>query len=339
MRKNVSNKYKHFRQSWAASTFFVLALLTLSVEISAQRVIVFSFEQDRGTPATEWIGTGLAVALDESLLMAEIPCITYDEMKRYYELEGMVKKPQLSGAAKVALAKQFGAAVAGSGSYSVEGDMIRTRMRVWDVSSDLREIGRWEDEEKLQNLLSLSRQLLDHLLRAIAKNPPPYSNISPEAFESYIRGRITDDPTLQEVYFRRALELAPEYDNAACHLAAVLREKGRIEDSKRILDGLEKKKFAKAYLSLLLLAEFRMAEGRHADAQRLLMASLNAREGAEAHLALAKLYIKVGKPDEALKELAIVERFGSFDEEIEAVKQELRPPKEGLATGTQEVEK
>ena len=299
----------------------------------AQRVLVFPLVQEKGAPATEWIGTGLAVALDESLAVDRIASVPYEELRRYYDQENLVASPSFSRTSRVALAKELGAGVLVEGTFRVQGGRVETRLVAFKLSVDLERMGTWTEREALSDLLGLTRKLLEDLLTALGKAVPPASPVDPAAFESYIRGRIAEDLTLQEVYFRRALEIAPQYENARCHLAMALRDRGHLPESRALLESLEGKSYAKAYLGLLLLAEIRMAEGKLAEARKLLYASLKARDGSEVHLALARLNLKEKKIPDADRELVMARQFGSLDEDIESLQQEIQAEKASTVEG------
>jgi len=104
----------------------------------------------------------------------------------------------------------------------------------------------------------------------------------------------------------------------------VLKAAGEFQESRELLEQLEPQTYPKAYKGLLLLAQFRMTEGDFPEARRLLLASLEAREGAEAHIELARLYLNERKPEEASRELAVAEQFGTMQEEIEGLKEAIR---------------
>jgi hypothetical protein len=318
------------RGRWILPVVSLIAFTLAALPARAQRVLVFPLVQEGGAPTTEWIGTGLAVALDESLAVDRIASVPYEELRRYYDQENLVASPKFSRTARVALAKELGAGVLVEGTYKVVGDRVETKLRAFDLSVDLGRKGSWTEREAFNNFPGLTQKLLDDLLTALGKPVPPPAPVDPGAFESYIRGRIADDLTLQEVYFRRALEIAPGYDNARCHLAMALRDKGQLAESRSLLESLEGKSYAKAYLGLLLLAEIRMSEGKLADSRKLLHASLKARDGSEVHLALARLNLKEKKYDDAERELVMARQFGSLGEEIDSLREEIqaeRPPK------------
>jgi len=300
-------------------------VLAASAPAFAQRILIYPLEQEKGSDSTRWIGTGLAVGLDETLSLNRLPNVPYEELQAYYRQEGLVGSPEFSLSALTGLARQLGAGILVTGEYRVEDERMAVRLEVLDLSEDPKSLGNWEEREVLGNLLlmtrRLSRRLHEVIGRRVAENPPA---VSPGAFESYIRGRIAEDPTLQEVYLRGALEIEPGYDNARCQLAEVLKAAGEFQESRELLEQLEPQTYPKAYKGLLLLAQFRMTEGDFPEARRLLLASLEAREGAEAHIELARLYLNERKPEEASRELAVAEQFGTMQEEIEGLKEAIR---------------
>lgn len=296
-------------------------------------MLVYPLTQEGGSPSGEWIGTGLAVALDEALAVGRIASVPYEELRRYYDQEDLVSRPAFSAASRVALAKQLGAGVLVEGSFTLRGDSLETHLRALDLSGDLRSMGSWGERSPLSDLPGLTQKMLDHLLTAMGRSVPPPVPVASSAFESYIRGRIAEDLTLQEVYFRRAIEIAPDYDNARCHLAMTLRDKGQLAESREILETQEGRTYAKAYLGLLLLAEFRMARGKLPEARRLLLASLRARDGAEVHLAMARLNLREKRYEEAERELVMAGTFGSHEEEIDVLRQEIQGERAAAAEG------
>jgi len=307
-------------------SFVLIACALLALPAWAQRVMIFPLVQEQGPPSANWIGTGLAVALDESLTRGGIPNISYEGLRRYYEQGGLVDDPAFNIPSQIGLARQLGAGVLVSGTYRVEGESLDVHLRALAVSGDLKVLGSWQDREDLQSLLALTRKMGEKLFLALGRAWAPPPDVSPVAFESYIRGRIAADPTLQEVYFRKATEIQPDYYDAACCLAITLRATGRLTEGTKLLEDLQSKTYSKAYLGLSSLAEARMEEGRLAEARQLLLASLKAEESPAAHIDLARLYAKQGKSKEALTELVMAEKFGTDQDEIEALRRQLPPP-------------
>jgi len=299
----------------------VLAVLLLLVRpVWAARVLVLPADLEAGPTGAEWIGTGLAFALDEAMARAGVPHVPLEHVRSLYEQEGLVASPRFSTPSRVALARQFGADVLVTGSFHVEGERLTVRMEALEVQGDLRRLGRWEVLKPLHELLGLTETLGRGLFDVLGREWPALPDVGPQAFESYVRGRIAEDLTLQEVYLRKALELAPGYLEAQCYLAIVLKETGRISEASQSLERLSHASFSRSYLALASLAEIRLEEGRLKEAWSLFMRSLKAGESPEAHLGLARLYLRQKKNAEALRELKVAESFGTHQEEIESLR-------------------
>jgi len=304
--------------------------MALAAPLWAQRVLVMPPVQAQGSPSTLWIGTGLAVALGETLTQGGVPTVAFEDLRSYYEQAGLVETPSFTLASQLGLARQIGAGVLVGGTYEVTGESVAVNLQALSTAGDLKQLASFRETQTLQELLALTRKLGEDLARALGRSWAPPAAVSPQAFESYIRGRISTDPTLQEVYFRKAMEIQRDYDDACCYLALVLRSAGRLSESTALLVELEKKTYSKAYLGLLTLAEVRMDQGRLAEARKLLLASLKASESAEGHIGLSRWYARQNKTKEALTELVMAERFGTHQADIDALRrqiQEAQPPK------------
>ncbi|MEJ2421151.1 MAG: hypothetical protein P8018_05385 [Acidobacteriota bacterium] len=307
----------------------VLAALIICLAVpwtafQAQRLVVFPLKQTRGPMSTEWIGTGLAVGLDEAVVLAGMVPVTVADLRSYYEEQDLISQPDFTLASQVALARNLGAGLMVTGSYSVVDDKLKVDLKALEVGENPTLKGEWHEETGLRNLLELTQRLRDDLLKAMGKGPVEGPKVAPEAFESYIRGRIATDPTLKEVYFSKAVEIQPDYYDAQCYLAIVLRKAGRITESEKILDKLVDKHYAKAYLGLVTLARIKMNQGHLMEARALLLKSLKVMENPEAHLALADWYLRQKKVDDAARELKMAEKFGTHQDQIDALQEKLK---------------
>jgi hypothetical protein len=307
------------RRGWLRSAILLVATI-LGSPVLAQRVLVFPLDQTAGPVSSAWIGTGLAVALNEALVSGGVSCIPAEDLQKVFEQEGLVRNPTFAAPSQVALARQLGASSVIRGSYAVEERSLKVHLEAYEVAGDVRLLGKWDETRDIDGLLDVTVRLAQSLFAAMGKPWLGYTPAPPPAFESYIRGRIALDPTLEEVFLRKALEISPDYAEAACYLAMVLQESGRTTEATGLLVPLEKRPFAKAYLALATLASIRLDEGRLQEAQRLLVASLKAAENPEAHIGLARLYLRQKRYAETLRELVVAERFGTHQEEIEALR-------------------
>ncbi len=249
------------RRPWVLAWTILLAFL-LTSPAWGQRVLVMPPQQAAGSPSTNWIGTGLAVALGEALTTGGVPTVPFEDLRSYAEQAGLVESPTFTIPAQVGLARQIGAGTLVAGTYEVAGEAVAVHLQVFSVAGDLKRLASLEESQDLSQLLALTQKLEGDLFKTLGREWTPPAQVSPQAFESYIRGRIADDPTLQEVYFRKAVEIQPDYYDASCYLALTLRATGRITECTTILGNLEKKSYSKAYLGLLTLAEIRMEQGR-----------------------------------------------------------------------------
>jgi len=293
----------------------------------AQRAVVFPLDQASGPPTASWLGTGLAVALNDALVVAGAPTVPAEDLTAYYEQEGLVSQPRFSAAAQVALARQLGAGTAVRGTYRVDGGSVTADLEALSVAGDLKRLGRWSETAPLADLSGLLRRLRDGLLGSMGIQPGPDTPRKPEAIEAYIRGRIAEDPTLREVYFRKAAELEPEWDDARCYLAVALAEEDRTTEAKALLEALRERVYPKASLGLVTLGLLRMDEGAIGDARKLFLESLHRGENPDAHMALARLAMKLGHLEEAGRELRVAESFGTHQEAVDAAREELRHTK------------
>lgn len=301
----------------------LLAVLALSVPAWGQRVLFVPLAQSQGANSTAWIGTGLVVALSEALTQNGVPTVPFEDLRSYYEQAGLVEQPAFTLAAQLGMARQIGAGYLVGGTYEATADSLAVNLHLYALSGDLKRVASFQESQNLQELLALTGKLSQDLSGALGRswNPPP--PVSPQAFESYIRGRITEDPTLQEVFFRKALEVQPDYYDAMCYLALVLRESGRISEATTLFVQLEPKTYSKAYLGLVNLAEIRMDQGKLPQARTLILKSLKASESAEGHIAMAQWYRRQNKNREALTELKVAERFGTHQDEIDALRHQI----------------
>ncbi|MGC8763159.1 MAG: tetratricopeptide repeat protein [Acidobacteriota bacterium] len=319
------------------------AALALGSPAWAVRVAVAPFTPEGEAPAsTAWIGPGLAFVLNESLARAQVPYVPLEHLREVYDQEGLVAEPRFAKPSLVSLARQLGSGILVTGRYRLAGEELSVSMEALDLRGDLKRLGRWEVREPVTALLALTEDLGRDLFAVLDTPWPEMPPISPAAFESYVRGRIATDPTVAEVYLRKAVELQPTYDEASCYLALLLRNAGRVTEARSILERIAKRPFSRSAVALAALAGIRLEEGRIAEAWNLYVRSLKAGETPEAHLGLARLYLRQKKYAETLKELRMAETFGVYQEEIELLRSQAQPappPAPGASREGAEAEK
>ncbi|NMB99178.1 MAG: tetratricopeptide repeat protein [Thermoanaerobaculaceae bacterium] len=301
--------------------FFLLFLFTLNA--SAERVLVFPFTQQNGDIKTLWLEMGLAAAVEESLSYNNILCVSIDDLENYFKEQNLVSQPNFSLSAQLGLARTLGATHLLSGKYKFENGLIVVECSFFDLEYSLKKGKEIAKSDKIENLRSIAEDIAKIFVESCEKSFKSYPSVAPEAFESYIRGRIATDPILKEVYFRKATELAPDYYEAKCLLAIVLEEENNTTESMKILEELKNKNYSKSSLGLRFLDELKMKQGKLSEAIELIKSSLKSAENSESHLLLAKIYLKQGKKEDALKEIRIAESFGTHGEETQKILEEI----------------
>lgn len=296
---------------------FLIFFLLLGLNINAERVLVFPFSQENGDIKTLWLEMGIAAAVEESLSYSGILCVSIDDLENYFNEHNLVSQPKFTLSAQLGLARSLGATHLLTGKYRFENDVLIVECSIFNLETIVKKEKDFTKADKVQNLRALSEDIAKVFVENFGKVFKNYLKIPPEAFESYIRGRISDDSTLKEVYFRKAAELAPEYYEAKCLLAAVLEAENNTTESIKVLEELKSKNYSKASLGLRLLGELKMKQGKFSEAIELAKSSLRSAENSESHILLAKIYLKQGKKEEAMKEIRIAQSFGTHSEEIQ----------------------
>ena len=305
----------------------VVLFLVASLPLFAERVLVFPFTQKGDDISTLWLEMGVSAAIEESLLDNGVRCVPIDDLENYFKEKKLVSQPKFSLSAQLGLSREFGASHLLTGIYSITDGTISIEMKVFSLERDVIAKGSWRSSGYVKDLRRIAEELSKNFLESAGRKFKSFPAVDPEAFESYIRGRIVLDPTLREVYFRKALEIEPSYLDARCLLALTLNEEGEISEALRILESLKKQSYARSSLGLKTLGELKMEAGRLSEAKELFISSLRQVENAEGHLLLARLYLKQGKKEEALKEARVAERFGTHNDEAAELIDEINKEK------------
>lgn len=302
--------------------FFVFLFL-FTFKASAERVLVFPFSQQNGDIKTLWLQMGIAAAVEESLSYNGILTVSVDDLENYFKEQNLVSQPNFPLSAQLGLARTLGVTHLITGNYKFENDLLVVECSILDLEFSLKKIKELKESDKLENLRTLSEKIAKFLIEIFGKSFKNYPEVPPEAFEAYIRGRIATDIILKEVYFRKSVEICPDYCEAKCLLAIVLEEEKNTTESLRILEELKNKNYSKSSLGLRFLGELKMKQGKFSESIELLKSSLKRAENPESHILLAKIYLKQGKKEETKKELRIAESFGTHKDEIKKIYDEI----------------
>lgn len=305
------------------SVIFIGAILFL-IPTFCQRVVVFPFNQSGGDIKNLWLESGISAAIEESLVYNGILTVPTEDIENFFKEKRLISRPYFPISSQLGLAREFGSSYLISGEYQIEGSMIKINYYFFDLISEIKKIKEEKIEGDLTKMREFTEQIAKSFITTLKGEFKNYPIINNESFESYIRGRSATDLTLKEVYFRKAIDLEPDYYDAKCLLAIVLKEENYISESIKILEDLKSKNYSKSSLGLRTLGAIKMQLGKFKEAKDLFFLSLKASENAEGHILLAKLYIKQGKKEDALREISIAEKFGTHIKEVEEIKEELK---------------
>ena len=302
---------------------FFLFLLFFVLNIKAERVLVFPFLQQNGEIKTLWLEMGIAAAIEESLSYNNILTVSVDDLENYFREQNLVSQPKFSLSAQLGLARNLGVTHLLTGNYKFEQDLLVVECSFFNLETSVRKIKEVKEIDRIENLRLLSEKIAKCVVENFGKSFKNYPEVSPESFESYIRGRISTDNILKEVYFRKAVEISPDYYEEKCLLSNVLEKENNTTEAIKILEQLKNKNYSKSSLGLRFLGEIKMRQGKFSEAIELFKLSLKSAENSESHILLARIYLKQGKKEEALKEIRIAESFGTHKEEIEKIYNEI----------------
>ncbi len=304
--------------------FLSILILLLTLSTLCQRVLVFPFDQKSGDIKSLWLETGLSASIEESLIYNSILTVPTEHLENYFKEQKLISRPKFPLSSQIGLARKFGASHLIRGEYKIENETIKINYSIFDLTTIIKKQQEGTIEGSVHKLSELTEEIARQFVNGMNIQFKPYPQISNDGFESYIRGRSATDPILKEVYFRKALDIEPEYYDAKCLLAIVLKEENEISESVKILEELKTKSYSKSSLGLRTLGEIKMELGKFGEAKELFLLSLKDSENAEGHILLAKLYLKQGKKEDALNEIKIAETFGTHKREIEEILKELK---------------
>lgn len=138
-----------------------------------------------------------------------------------------------------------------------------------------------------------AKNLAEDLLVRAPKNPKVhyYAGVSTEA---------TGDKSAAEKHYRRALELAPDFGDAAINLSALLLDMNRAADAVVVLKPLAEKTPGDEMLQTNYAAAL-AASGDHAQAVKIYESLLKKKPSPETRRGLVRSLLAVGNKDEAIR--------------------------------------
>jgi tetratricopeptide (TPR) repeat protein len=198
----------------------VVAVLAPGVEAVAQdasrpSLLVMPFET--GDDArTWWLGEGSSVLLAEDLRRLGVEAIGRDERLRAFARLQVPAVASLSHGTVIRIGQLVGASAVIIGSIRTDGDTLAVRARSLRLDTG-RLQGEVKEQGSLGDLFRVYARVAHRLTSAPALLSPERvqsAELSPAAFENYVKGLLADTPAAQAAFLEKAVALHAGYDEA-----------------------------------------------------------------------------------------------------------------------------
>jgi tetratricopeptide (TPR) repeat protein len=223
--------------------FTAVALLACARFASAQetasaiRTLVMPFENPQGDARVFWLGEGSSLLLTELLEHYGTATVTRDERVRAFERLQLPPAAALSHATVIKVGQFVDAADVLLGSYELAGEDLTVHVRRMAL-----EPGRMTPEVVERGPLTELFQIYDRVAMRLNSRPttapaamPKTLLASPQAFEAYVKGLLSENPATQRTFLEQALKAAPADDRVRLALWQVHTNVG---DHLRALDAV-----------------------------------------------------------------------------------------------------
>jgi tetratricopeptide (TPR) repeat protein len=207
-----------------------------SAQDTRSRTLVMPFEDPQGDARVVWLGEGSSLLLTELLEHYGSATVTRDERMRAFERLQLPPAAALSHATVIKVGQFVEAADVLLGSYELAGEEVTVHVRRIAL-----EPGRLTPEVLERGPLTDLFQIYDRVamrLSGRSTSAPPASPktllASPQAFEAYVKGLISEAPATQRAFLEQALKAAPADDRVRLALWQVHTNAG---DHLRALDA------------------------------------------------------------------------------------------------------
>jgi tetratricopeptide (TPR) repeat protein len=190
------------------------------------RILVMPFDNVRREASIAWIGEAAAVLLADDLNALGVAAITREERRQAFERLQVPATAILSDATVIRIAQVVGASEVVIGAFHLEGDTLVVRARAIAIES-----GRVGHDAAERGPVPQVFVTFDRIARQIAPSgtqPGQVERPHPllAAFESYIRGLLTEVPSAAISYLNQALAAEPTFDRARLALWDVYSDQG-----------------------------------------------------------------------------------------------------------------
>jgi tetratricopeptide (TPR) repeat protein len=206
-----------------------------SAQTVAPRTLVMPFENRQSDARVFWLGEGSSLLLTELLEHYGTATVSRDERMRAFERLQLPGAASLSHATMIKVGQFVAASNVVVGSYELTGDEVAVRVRLirlepGQLTPEIVERG------PLTDLFGIYDRAALRVSGASAPAPPAFPRTllaSPQAFESYVKGLLSEAPATQRSFLEQALKAAPADDRVRVALWQVHTNAG---DHLRALD-------------------------------------------------------------------------------------------------------
>jgi Flp pilus assembly protein TadD len=191
------------------------------------RQLVMPFENETHEARYDWLGEGAASVLTEDLTALGAEALSRDDRLRAFEHLRVPAAHRLSDATIIRIAQIVGAEQVVTGSFTVNGTSLTiharpTRLDTGRRFPDISETGPLTDLFEI--FARAARRVLPDSavpMSEMERGHPPLA-----AFEEYIKGAVSENPSTQIVFLKQALRYAPDFQQARLALWNVYTEQG-----------------------------------------------------------------------------------------------------------------
>ncbi len=201
------------------------------------RFLVMPFEAQRDTQSA-WLGEAVAVLLTDVVNGSGAFAFTRAERVSAFEYFSIMPAVVVTRATTLRLAHALGATDVIVGRVEVQGPTLTIVARRLSVERS-RFVGDTRIDARLDDLPAAVESLAS---KARLKGPkaPSYTHMAAEAFEFYVRGLLSQNPSRQITLFESALASAPTDYRIRESLWEALTEQGSFDLALRAVEGVER---------------------------------------------------------------------------------------------------
>jgi tetratricopeptide (TPR) repeat protein len=193
---------------------------------SPSRLLVVPFESVNNEPRYQWLSEASAVLLADGLRDRGLGAITRPERVNAFEQLHLPLAASLSRATVIKVGQLLGAGDVIVGSFTVQGDELTASAQVIRV-----DVGRVQPPTAEHGKLTELFDVYDRLARRVSREAPLTSKVRPshpplDAFESFIKGLLAENPSTRAAFLEAAIRDHTEFDRARLALWEVRSDQG-----------------------------------------------------------------------------------------------------------------